>query len=184
MVAKVIWSGGERDGAAIAERAARGVSALAALGIGEGDVVAIMLRNEVAFLEAALIARQAGCYSCPINWHYKADEAGYILRDCGAKALIVHADLLSQIEGGIPAGVHVIVVEPPAELRAAFRLTGHRRGSAEAVEHVQSPFRPWEAFWRSGAATQNIMVRSAPINPSIHLCRRMAHALDVSNADQ
>src|ERR1043165_7509549 len=123
MVARVIWSGGDRDGAAITERALRGVNALAALGVGEGDVVAIMLRNEVAFLEAALIARQAGCYSCPINWHYKADEAGYILRDCGAKALIVHADLLHQIEGGIPAGVHVIVVEPPAELRAAFHLT-------------------------------------------------------------
>ena len=122
MVAKVIWLGGERDGAAITERALRGVSALAALGIGEGDVVAIMLRNEISFLEAMLIARQAGCYSCPINWHYKADEAGYILRDCSAKALIVHADLLSQIEGGVPPACHVIVVEPPAELRAAFRL--------------------------------------------------------------
>jgi len=122
MVAKVNWLGGERDGAAITERALRGVSALAALGIGEGDVVAIMLRNEIAFLEAMLIARQAGCYSCPINWHYKADEAGYILRDCSAKALIVHADLLSQIDGGVPPGCRVIVVEPPAELRAAFRL--------------------------------------------------------------
>jgi len=117
MVAKVIWAGGERDGSAIAERAARGVNALAALGVGEGDVVAILLRNEVAFLEAMLIARQAGCYSCPINWHYKADEAGYILHDCNAKALIVHADLLRQIEGGVPPGCVVIVVEPPPELR-------------------------------------------------------------------
>jgi long-chain acyl-CoA synthetase len=122
MVAKVIWSGGERDGAAISERALRGVSALATLGVGEGDVVAIMLRNEIAFLEAMLTARQAGCYSCPINWHYKADEAGYILRDCGAKALIVHADLLHQIDGGVPPGVHVIVVAPSAELRTAFRI--------------------------------------------------------------
>src|SRR6266508_2112739 len=122
MVAAVIWSGGQRDGAAIGERALRGVSALAALGIGEGDVVAVMLRNEVTFLEATLIARQAGCYSCPVNWHYKADEAGYILRDCGAKALIIHADLLWQIDGGVPAGCHVIVVEPTAASRAAFRL--------------------------------------------------------------
>src|SRR5256885_12422684 len=97
MVARVIWSGGERDGGAITERALRGVNALATLGVGEGDVVAVMLRNEIAFLEAMFVARQAGCYSCPINWHYKADEAGYILRDCGAKALIVHADLLHQI---------------------------------------------------------------------------------------
>src|SRR5438067_597301 len=126
MVAKVIWSGSEREGAAITERALRGVNALAALGVGEGDVVAVILRNEIAFLEAMLTARQAGCYSCPINWHYKADEAGYILRDCGAKALIVHADLLHQIEGGIPSGVQVIVVAPPGELRAAFKLTAEQ----------------------------------------------------------
>ena len=122
MVAKVIWASGERDGEAVSERAMRGVTALTKLGVNEGDVVAVMLRNEIAFLEAMLIARQAGCYSCPVNWHYKADEAGYILRDVGAKALIVHADLLHQIEGGIPPDCRVIVVEPPAELRAAFHL--------------------------------------------------------------
>src|SRR5438105_13805863 len=122
MVATVVSGAIRREGAQIAERALRGVSALSALGVGEGDVVAIMLRNEIAFLEAMLIARQAGCYSCPINWHYKADEAAYILRDCGAKALIVHTDLLHQIEGGMPAGVHVIVVAPPPELRVAFKL--------------------------------------------------------------
>src|SRR5204862_4861672 len=128
MVAKVIWSGGEREGAAITERALRGVNALAALGVGEGDVVAVMLRNEVAFLEAMLTARQAGCYSCPINWHYKTDEAGYILRDVGAKALIIHADLLHQIDGGAPPGVHVIVVQPSAETRAAFRIPAEHCG--------------------------------------------------------
>jgi long-chain acyl-CoA synthetase len=122
MVATVI-AGDTRDGATIEQRALCGVSALAALGLGEGDVVAIMLRNEPAFLEAMLIARQAGCYSCPINWHYKADEAGYILRDCAARALIVHADLLRQIDGGVPADCHVIVVEPSRQTRAAFRLT-------------------------------------------------------------
>src|SRR5436309_15692736 len=126
MVARVIWSAGERDGAAITDRALRGVNALAALGVGEGDVVAVMLRNEIAFLEAMFVARQAGCYSCPINWHYKADEAGYILRDCGAKALIVHADLLHQIEGGIPDGCRLIVVEPSAATRAAFKLTAEQ----------------------------------------------------------
>ncbi|MEA2931165.1 MAG: long-chain acyl-CoA synthetase [Hyphomicrobiales bacterium] len=123
MVATVMAGGVTRDGAAIQERALRGVGGLSALGIGEGDVVAIMLRNEPAFLEAMLIARLAGCYSCPINFHYKTDEAGYILRDCAAKALIIHADLLRQIEGGVPPGCLVIVVEPSAETRAAFRLT-------------------------------------------------------------
>ena len=123
MVATVIAGERQRGGAAIQARALRGVNALAALGVNEGDVIAVMLRNEPAFLEAMLIARTAGCYSCPINWHYKGDEAGYILRDCGAKALIIHADLLRQIEGGVPEGCRVIVVEPLPGTRAAFRLT-------------------------------------------------------------
>src|SRR5947208_9483547 len=139
MVAKIIWSGGERDGAAITERALRGVNALAALGVGEGDVVAVMLRNEIAFLEAMLIARLAGCYSCPINWHYKADEAGYILRDCGAKALIVHADLLRQIDGGVPPSCRVVVIEPSAENRAAFRLTPEQSALPQGATE-------WEAW--------------------------------------
>src|SRR5437763_8144553 len=144
MVAKVIWSGGERDGAAISDRALRGVTGLAALGIGEGDVVAVMLRNEIAFLEAMLTARQAGCYSCPINFHYKTDEAGYILRDVGAKALIIHADLLHQIDGGVPPGVHVIVIQPGAETRAAFRILPEQCGiPADAPE--------WESWLASHA---------------------------------
>src|SRR3954467_6169892 len=113
MMAGTVTAGGiERDGVAIQARAMRGVGALIALGVCEGDVVAIMLRNDTAFLEAMLITRLAGTYSCPINWHYKAEEAGFILRDCVAKVLIVHADLLYQIEGGFPAGTRVIVVAP------------------------------------------------------------------------
>ena len=126
MVATVMAGGVVCDGAGIEARARRGIGGLSALGIGEGDVVAIMLRNEPAFLEAMLIARLAGCYSCPINFHYKADEAGYILRDCAAKALIVHADLLRQIDGGVPPGCHVIVVEPSPETRVSFRLTSEQ----------------------------------------------------------
>src|SRR5262249_49418460 len=40
-----------------------------------------------------------------------------------AKALIVHADLLRQIEGGVPEECQVVVVEPSPATRAAFRLT-------------------------------------------------------------
>jgi len=136
MAATVITGEARRDGAEITARALRGIGGLTRLSLGEGDVVAIMLRNDVAFLEAMLIARLAGAYSCPINWHYKADEAGYILRDCNAKALIVHTDLLQQIDGGIPEGTHVIVVEPPAELRAAFKLTPAQcRAPEGAIEY-------------------------------------------------
>src|SRR2546430_12979764 len=37
--------------------------------------VALMLYNTPPFIEAMLACRQLGAYSCPINWHLKADEA-------------------------------------------------------------------------------------------------------------
>ena len=73
------------------------------IGIGAGAVVALMLRNDLAALEAMLALRRAGCYAVPVNWHFKAEEAGYILRDSGACALVIHADLLPH-RGRYPGG--------------------------------------------------------------------------------
>jgi long-chain acyl-CoA synthetase len=106
------FGGEEIAPAELERRAACAASGLERLGIGEGDVVAIMLRNSPAFIEAMLACRQLGAYYCPINWHFKAAEAGFILRDSGARALIVHADLIPQIEAGLPPGLPILTVEP------------------------------------------------------------------------
>jgi long-chain acyl-CoA synthetase len=102
--------------------AARAATGLEELGVCEDDVVCIMLRNEPVFLEALFAARRLGAYPCPINWHYKADEAGWILADSGAKALVVHADLLPQIEGAVPEGVPMVIVEPEAATRSTYGI--------------------------------------------------------------
>jgi long-chain acyl-CoA synthetase len=49
-----------------------------------------------------------GAYYCPINWHYKADEARWILEDSGAKALVLDPALRPQIAAGIPAALPVL----------------------------------------------------------------------------
>jgi long-chain acyl-CoA synthetase len=94
--------------AEIERRAACGAAALERAGVREDDVVALLLHNAPAYLEAMLAARRLGAYHCPINWHYKADEAGFILRDSGARALVAEPALLAQIAGGVPPGVTVI----------------------------------------------------------------------------
>ena len=113
--------------AAFAERIARAASGFAALGLERGDCAALLLRNDFAFLEASLAAVRIGAYAVPINWHFKAEEVAYVLADCGAKVLVAHADLLAAIADAIPAGVKVLVVETPPELRARLR---HRRRQA------------------------------------------------------
>jgi len=112
MSAAVAFDSEEIAPAELERRIACAASGLERLGIREGDVVALMLRNSPAFIEAMLACRRLGVYYCPINWHFKADEAGFILRDSGAKALVVHADLLAQIEAGLPSGLPIVTVEP------------------------------------------------------------------------
>ncbi len=115
---------GEREEkqAALERRIALAAGGFEALGIGDNDAVALILRNDIAFFEASMAAAAVGAYAVPVNWHFKADEAGYILRDCGAKALVVHADLLPGVADGIPAGTHVFVVETPPEIRNAYGI--------------------------------------------------------------
>jgi long-chain acyl-CoA synthetase len=86
----------------LALRSAKAAGVLAGIGIKDGETFAVMLRNEPALIEIMLGARQLGAYVVPLNWHFKADEAGFILCDSGAKVLIIHDDLLAQISAGIP----------------------------------------------------------------------------------
>lgn len=110
------------DMAEVNRRAAQAASGLLDLGLGDGDAIALYLRNDIAFFEASLAAGLIGAYATPINWHFTADEAGYILRDCGARALLVHSDLWPMVARAVPDGVTVFVVPTPAEIRAAYHL--------------------------------------------------------------
>ncbi len=103
---------------------------LAALGVAPGQCVAILMRNDIAFMEAAYAAQTLGAYAVPINWHFKAAEIAYILADCGTSVLIGHADLLSPVAADIPAHVTLIAVSTPPEVAAAY---GHAPVSASTV---------------------------------------------------
>ena len=128
----VHFGGAVEDAASFHERCSRSANALTNAGIGPGDVVAVMLRNEPTLLELMLAARSIGARWCLLNWHFKTTEVRHILDDSGAKLLIVHADLLSQIGGGVPNGVQVFVVDPPEEIRRAFGLQTARDDGAAA----------------------------------------------------
>jgi len=86
----------------------RGAPGRLRLGVRQGEVVCIMLHNSPAFLEAMLATRVLGAYWCPVNWHYRADETGWILRDSGAKVLITDPALRAQAGSGIPPDLPVV----------------------------------------------------------------------------
>jgi long-chain acyl-CoA synthetase len=102
------------------ERALRASSALEALGIGAGDRVALLLRNSIEFLEASIATAPLGASAVPINWHWRGDEIAHVLRDSGAKALVLHADLWQGIAASVPEGLVVLVV--PSDSAAAAQI--------------------------------------------------------------
>lgn len=105
--------------------AARAASGFQSLGIGRGDTIALYLRNDFPFLEASLGAGLVGAYPVPVNWHYTEDEARYLFENSGAKAILIHADLIAPIRNAIPKNVPVIVVETPPEIQSAYGIAAN-----------------------------------------------------------
>jgi long-chain acyl-CoA synthetase len=66
---------------------------LHAAGLRPGDHLAILLENHPRYFEVFWAAMRTGLYCTPINWHLKAEEAGSIVEDCGAAAVITSVAL-------------------------------------------------------------------------------------------
>lgn len=128
-------SGARRlDKAQLAENIARAASGLRAAGIGRGDAVALLLRNDFAFFEASLAAQRLGAYAVPINWHFKPEEIEYILSDSGAKILVAHADLWPNAAPALTPGLKVFCVETPPEIAAAYGIGDDARRPPAAAD--------------------------------------------------
>ena len=102
-----------------ARKAARGFKEM---GLENGDVVALLLRNDTAFIIASEAARFHEIGIVPMNWHLTAKEVDYILKDCGAKALIVHTDLFSDDIRAAAKNIDCLVVETSKEIAKTYRI--------------------------------------------------------------
>lgn len=124
--------------AADIDNAARRVAAgLQSLGIRENDAVAVILRNDIPYFIIHEASHYLGFDVVPVNWHLKPAEVDYILTDCRAGAVIVHADLLTEELVEVVKGNPVIVVNSPAEILRSY--------GAEPGEHVRAPgFLDWD----------------------------------------
>lgn len=134
-----IISGERRRGhGEVAERADRIAGGLRKLGVGQGDSVCILMRNDIAFLEAAYAAMRLGAYGVPVNWHFKPEEINYILKDSGTSVLIGHADMLHPLRGSIPAGVTVLSVPTPPEIFAHYRIDASHLAAPDFALDLES----------------------------------------------
>jgi acyl-CoA synthetase (AMP-forming)/AMP-acid ligase II len=81
------------------DRIRRVAGALRAAGVGPGDRVAYLDRNNLSCLEVVLGAGSLGAATAIFNWRLAPDELDYVVRDSGAKVLFVADDLLPGVAG-------------------------------------------------------------------------------------
>jgi long-chain acyl-CoA synthetase len=135
-------AGTERSYLEVHDRAARIAGGLGSLGLRPGDNAALVLRNSVEFIELTLGIGRAGISPVPVNWHWRGEELGYLLRDCGSKAVFANSEFAPVVADAAPAGVTVIEVTPPGAGAATAgrpELEAWLAGQRPAEPHIGLP---------------------------------------------
>jgi long-chain acyl-CoA synthetase len=123
------------------DNSARLASALHALGLRPGDVIALLSDNSAEAFDVYWAALRSGLYITAVNWHLAPEEAAYIVRDSGARVVIVSAgvsavaepvvSLVPEVAHWYVFGGHVAGYQSYSNLLAGAgpRLTDQPRGS-------------------------------------------------------
>jgi long-chain acyl-CoA synthetase len=145
----IISPSGDRTFAELNANANRLVRALRARGLTAGDAVALMCTNRPAFVETWAACLRGGFRLTTINWHLTGDEAGYIVDDCEAKALVIDASLAEGGKGAAAAAPNCKVllavggaVEGFEDFDAAI--------AAESPENIEDPTPGSQMLYTSG----------------------------------
>jgi long-chain acyl-CoA synthetase len=140
-------------------RSARLAAALADMGVKHGDRYAILMRNDIAVVEATLAGPLIGAVRVPINWHWNEDELAHLITDSDSKVVFAHTSLLPTLLAVLPEGVQVIEVAEPEIVREVYGLSAPVSGrypEMEALIRVHEPLAestaepPLGVFYTSG----------------------------------
>jgi long-chain acyl-CoA synthetase len=97
------------------------------VGIGDGDTVALLLRNDISFLVAMTALGRSGIYAATLNWQSHPEEVAYVMNDCGARAVLVEDSLVERFATAIPQTVMVYAVgSDGSESRVKAGVLGDR----------------------------------------------------------
>ncbi len=107
------------------DRSNQGAQLLRSLGLARGDAIALMMDNNPRYFEICFAAQRAGLIFTAMSTRLSAQEAEYIVADCGAKVLLVSASLAGQAAALLATG--------PA-LRARYSVGGALPGHARWEE--------------------------------------------------
>ena len=118
--------------AQLEERSSRLAQALFAHGLRPGDHVAVLLPNDDRTHEVAFALQRSGLYYTMVNTHLAADEAAYIIDDCGARTLITSEALA-------PLATELLRRTPAVELRLMIGATPRQPGTCPTTSSSPAP---------------------------------------------
>jgi len=91
-------------------------------GVGVNDAIAVLMRNDTAYMEIVEACRYIGAYFVTLNWHGAAAEIIDILDDSKAKLLIGHSDLTAKFTADAELSIPILAVETPPQLVDAYSV--------------------------------------------------------------
>lgn len=128
----------------VKQRAARLAAGLNGAGIGLGDRVAVVMRNDIAQLEVMLAIGLLGAVPVAVNWHWTGDDLAHVLANSRAKLAVAHSDLLPGVRREAPSGVKLVEASVPAVVAEAYSIGNSQlTETAPVVEDWVQQFDPW-----------------------------------------
>src|SRR5690606_23480090 len=94
----------------LAARTRRVAALLQERGIGENDIVALLMKNSAAFIELTLAISHLGAVLLPVNYRLGAEEVDYILQHSEARLVCVDEEFLENV-----GSFNALVVTEPAQ---------------------------------------------------------------------
>jgi acyl-CoA synthetase (AMP-forming)/AMP-acid ligase II len=113
----LVWEGEAIPYAELDRRAGRTAAGLRRLGVGRGDVVAVLLYNCPEFVEVMFAISRIGAVFMPVNWRLAGEEVAYIAAHAGATLVVSEPELAALAEAvrpRLPGARFVSVGEAPA----------------------------------------------------------------------
>ncbi|MCO5144752.1 MAG: AMP-binding protein [Aquamicrobium sp.] len=118
--AEALVFGGQRlDWRTLEERVLHLAAALSERGVGEGAIVALMMKNSPAFVELIYAISHLGAVVLPLNFRLSADEVDYIANHAGATLLIAD-DIFEAEASGAKLPTIVLNAAAQADIGAAL----------------------------------------------------------------
>ncbi|MFC8517273.1 long-chain fatty acid--CoA ligase [Streptomyces sp. NPDC057257] len=146
------------------ERVNRLAAGLTELGVGRGDVVALLLYNRPEFIELVYAANRVGAVFLPLNYRLSEEEWAYILDHAEAKAIVTEPEFLRATDriAARAAGLeHRILVdgEAPAPGWTGYEALLDRHQAAEVAAVDVGPDDLQRLMYTSGTTSRPKGVR-------------------------